>query len=221
MASFSCPKYFHDDRVEHWVQSYRVLLNSWNLFAVRARFDVARTKLSRRIDGFIQTKRVPRQIYLQCVNCHKNISKTSNENNDLQARFRSDDDSKTSSNGGVGVLGSGLSSVNGGTSVNSNRGGVRHSTVCPHCGYSLPRCAICLISQGIPIPKDMISADNYQDGLTNNTTEAIAKAESKFKEWFSFCLSCNHTMHAGHAEEWFSKHWVCPVPDCNCKCNNK
>jgi len=35
---------------------------------------------------------------------------------------------------------------------------------------------------------------------------------------FNFCLSCNHGMHAGHAKEWFERHTVCPVPDCECSC---
>ena len=41
----------------------------------------------------------------------------------------------------------------------------------------------------------------------------------KMNEWFSFCLSCNHGMHAGHAEEWFERHDVCPAPGCSCHCN--
>jgi hypothetical protein len=35
---------------------------------------------------------------------------------------------------------------------------------------------------------------------------------------FNFCLNCNHGMHAGHAKDWFSRHKVCPVPDCECNC---
>ncbi|QPG73634.1 hypothetical protein FOA43_000946 [Brettanomyces nanus] len=245
IASFSCPKYFQAAKVESWAQSYRILLNSWNLFAVRAKYDVARRKLSRRINGVEQAKAVPRQAYLQCTNCHKSISEK-----------------------GMGSNTSSGSSLK----VSSNlRKNVGH--VCPHCGYPFPRCAICLITQGVPVPKDLIQVDMTDEDLrrrlagkereelsskddttaqpdqsaVHNMTEATATAttnapeiatattiittsvspgpvtqtESQFKEWFSFCLSCNHCMHAGHAEEWFSKHYVCPVPDCNCKCNNK
>ncbi|ODV85552.1 hypothetical protein CANARDRAFT_176000 [[Candida] arabinofermentans NRRL YB-2248] len=136
IASYGCPKYFQDDRVESWIESYRELLNSWSLFAVRAKFDVSRTKLSRRINGQIQTKPVPRQVYLQCSNCHKNISKKKDA-----ARLP--------------------------------------SHICPHCGYPLTRCAICLITQGIPIPKELVHVDN-------DTDKAIMTAETQFKEWFSF-----------------------------------
>lgn len=81
---------------------------------------------------------------------------------------------------------------------------------CPHCGAALPRCAICLLSLGKPLPQDV--------------SEHLQSDESRineFKEWPSFCLTCNHGMHAGHAEEWFSKSNICPVPGCSCQCNNR
>lgn len=81
---------------------------------------------------------------------------------------------------------------------------------CPHCGAALPRCAICLLSLGKPLPQDV--------------SEHLQSEQSRvkeFKEWPSFCLSCNHGMHAGHAEEWFSKSNICPAPGCSCQCNNK
>lgn len=67
-----------------------------------------------------------------------------------------------------------------------------------------------------------VQLSKTDDKLPENSKQSPhATNESQFKEWFSFCLSCNHCMHAGHAEEWFSKHYVCPVPDCECKCNNR
>ncbi|KAG7692239.1 hypothetical protein KL932_004650 [Ogataea haglerorum] len=182
IASFGCPKYFKDDRVEDWVENYRYLLNSWSLFHVRAKFDVARMRLSRQNNGEAQTIPVPRQVFLQCTNCHKNISKKKNTG----PQFKN------------GML--------------LQKELPLHT--CPHCGHSLPRCAICLITQGISLPKEMSRVDH--DAVDDNLT-----LETQFKEWFSFCLSCNHGMHAGHAEEWFSKHYICPVPDCDCRCNNR
>lgn len=78
---------------------------------------------------------------------------------------------------------------------------------CPHCGAPLPRCLVCLLLLGTPI------ADAERAGASD--------VENRFRQWFSFCLSCSHGAHAHHAEEWFSKHYVCPVPDCNCRCNSK
>jgi hypothetical protein len=71
IASFCCPRYFQDKRVESWVGEYRGLLNSWQLFSHRAKFDVARTQLSRRSNGVIAAPPVPRQIYLRCNHCKK------------------------------------------------------------------------------------------------------------------------------------------------------
>lgn len=81
---------------------------------------------------------------------------------------------------------------------------------CPHCGAPLPRCSICMLSLGSEISLD--------HKMTHSVGEEI---DNKFKNWFSFCLSCNHCYHAHHAEEWFSTHSICPVPDCDCQCNNK
>jgi len=69
----------------------------------------------------------------------------------------------------------------------------RKATICPRCSRPLPRCAICLLPLG--------------------TIET-----SPFEKWFSVCLNCNHSTHAGHARDWFSKHRGCPVPGCKCEC---
>lgn len=226
IASFACPKYFKDIRVESWIVSYKRILNSWRMFSKRARFEVARRKLSVSIDGQQHAHTLERQIYIQCANCHKSIG---NEFNNIKS--------------------SQLPKI-GGSSKKAQRLNLH---CCPHCGYPLPRCAICLMTQGVPVPKELINIDMLNVEKINKKREFRKKqdhdnrstshdsvdekhdtkekqyvedarkilAETHFKECFSFCLSCNHCMHAGHAEEWFSKHYVCPVPDCNCHCNNK
>ena len=42
VASFVHPGRLHDSRAERWVASYRKLLDAWQLYIHRARFDVAR-----------------------------------------------------------------------------------------------------------------------------------------------------------------------------------
>lgn len=209
IASFASPKYFTDERVERWVYNYRSLLNSWSLFSARAKFDIARNKLSKRSNDSTQAhlNHVPRQLYLQCANCHKPITMD-------ETSYAIEEGSKK-------------------TKKHNNN----HS--CHHCGYPLPRCAICLLTQGVPVPKEVMYMNNNLniekdettaeilslDGIGKGNGEAARMArernELQFKEWFSICLSCNHCMHVGHAEEWFSKHYVCPVPGCDCKCNNR
>ncbi|RPA99780.1 hypothetical protein L873DRAFT_1767099 [Choiromyces venosus 120613-1] len=43
VSAFTVPRYFSDDRVSNWHDSYRHLLNSFRLFHARAKFDVARS----------------------------------------------------------------------------------------------------------------------------------------------------------------------------------
>src|SRR5690606_1509108 len=69
VASFGCPKYFKDERVEYWVESYRNLLNSWQMFHARARFDVARGKASKDRHGNMVLEAPQKQVYVRCANC--------------------------------------------------------------------------------------------------------------------------------------------------------
>lgn len=180
MAQFAVPRYFHDARVDHWVDCYRNLLNSWSLFKTRARLDVARTKLAKTFQGTSAMRPAPRQVYLQCTRCSKSMSTASTKlkgppNAQMLKQF----------------------------SRLLIKGTVLDLRLCPHCGLPLPRCSVCLLTLGTDIPVD----DPAHHHSFNNK--------------FSFCLSCSHGYHAHHAEEWFSKHYVCPVPDCNCRCNSK
>lgn len=79
-------------------------------------------------------------------------------------------------------------------------------TRCQHCNNPLPRCAVCLLPMGSPISQ-------------NKSQETADFMTTKFQSWPTFCLSCNHGLHAGHAELWFAKYDICPVPDCSCMCN--
>lgn len=201
MASFACPRYFRDTRVDHWTDCYRSLLNSWSMFSERARFDVARSKLSRNRMGQQTLKPAPKQIYLQCLRCNKNISKPRASGLSKPASAVTTPGTPSSANASILLK-----------QFNKMTKSTRDYKACIHCGAPLPRCAICLLSLGAPIPLD--------SGLRLDDSTKKGLIENHFREWFTFCLSCNHGAHAFHAEEWFLKHYVCPVPDCNCRCNS-
>lgn len=194
ISAFACPRYLTDDRVKHWVDCYRNLLNSWGLFSTRAKFDVSRTKLLKNSSGLLTIKATPKQVYLQCIRCNKNISKPKLNNH-------------MGNNGNNAMLLKQFNKMNNNRSLNNEI-----ITACPHCGAPLPRCSICLLNLGTPLPLEPY--ERLSELTLSN------KIENRFREWFSFCLTCNHGSHALHAEEWFSKHFVCPVPDCNCRCNS-
>lgn len=204
ISAFGCPRYFSDVRVNHWADCYRSLLNSWGMFSTRAKFDVARTKLSKNNAGQLTIKPAPKQVYLQCNKCNKNLSKP--RSNSLGRNNASSSGTTGTNTNNPSAL---LKQFN-----KMNLKKMKHNfKSCPHCGAPLPRCAVCLLTLGTPIPMD--SRDRVNDDTTSG------RIENNLREWFSFCLSCNHGSHVYHAEEWFSKHYVCPVPDCNCCCNSK
>ncbi|GEQ67049.1 hypothetical protein JCM33374_g712 [Metschnikowia sp. JCM 33374] len=192
IAQFAVPRYFKDQRVDHWIDCYRELLNSWGFFKHRAKFDVARTKSSRSSNDVVTIRPAPRQVYLQCKVCKKNMSSGSSKN------------VKGSTN--TSIL---MKQFNQRLNL---KGSDSYFNSCPHCGSQLPRCAICLLTLGGPISQ--VAGSKSTDTNTGSFHE-------EFDNKFSFCLSCSHGYHAHHAEEWFSKHYVCPVPDCNCRCNSK
>ncbi|KAK6534206.1 hypothetical protein TWF281_005539 [Arthrobotrys megalospora] len=93
--------------------------------------------------------------------------------------------------------------VNQSTQANFPQG---KAIVCPNCRKPLPRCAICLLYLGTPNTRVIRGGSKGE------------KVDDMYDKWFNFCLICNHGSHAGHAKEWFSKHTLCPVPECECLC---
>lgn len=223
ISLFGSPRYFKDKRVDEWIQSYRQMLNSWGLFAIRSKFDILRTKLSTTSSGKIKAKVKDRQLYIQCINCKKNINNPVMRENGCTSK---------------GLLAASKRKINSFPDPNSNRKEL-HRYACPHCGISFPRCAICLmplgtsnlpfIINGIERQTDLgyeieqnRSISDQNDMMSNSTNadlQLMNKKKMRLNEWFSFCLTCNHGMHAGHAEEWFSRHNICPIAGCNCQCN--
>lgn len=278
IVSFASPLYFTDERITHWVECYRNLLNSWKLFAKRSMFDVARTRASRAFDGRITTTVISPQVYLQCHNCKKVIRSMVNA---------SAQSASGANSGGLGVSGDGIgpssASIGGGgaspaarqESISSSPTNMMEPSShhryytnqsrfqsaadtnirCPHCNYPLPRCAVCLLPLGSMPPRmnhdNSLSAlrnlvgdsdnafqkygerhhhhhnhhdhksgdENDHDSSWRDSSLDKSTNQNLFDRYFVFCLSCNHGMHVGHAREWFSKHSLCAVPDCECACN--
>jgi hypothetical protein len=78
-------------------------------------------------------------------------------------------------------------------------------TMCPKCSAHLPRCAICDLWLGVPNQRSAGAAE--------------VAGKDRYDELLDVCLTCKHMYHRGHAQEWFSRHDECPVPDCKCWCN--
>lgn len=216
ISIYGSPRYFKDERVENWIGIYRDLLNAWELFTKRSKFDVLRTKLSRNSSGRVTNKTAPRQLYIQCIKCKNNINSVEGESKNMMRKKRKQQ----------------YSHAHGDYYYENENETAQQKYSCPHCGTSFPRCAICLLPLGISNLPIMIQGglqdkENHEDTFFDPTESYVPeenhdlqkeKKRLKFNEWFSLCLTCNHGMHAGHAEEWFERHYVCPVPGCSCQC---
>jgi hypothetical protein len=132
VAAFGSPRFFKDDRVDCWIESYRQLLNSWRLFHARAKFDVARGQASRDRHGAITMNPPQRQVYVRCANCDRSIS-----HNTVGVRAGRDDPRRAAGGRPQVVSVAGTAAGKG-----------TKPTVCPHCRKSLPRCAVCLLNLG-------------------------------------------------------------------------
>ncbi|KAL4140427.1 hypothetical protein PRNP1_014711 [Phytophthora ramorum] len=217
--------------LEKWVQIYKDLLNQWQLFHERARFDVGRSQLEDLLNGFASFSRdcdakdlqaelsapstlsVPPQLFVRCNFCNASLSLAS------------------------------LLRLGGSHSSWLNRAKPK-LTCCPTCRKPLPQCALCLLPFGSLNPYfelahrrsrqtsdavhtlvSSVAADNggvlKEPKTGKNEYENLAQLSSiPFVEWFTWCQSCKHGGHAHHLADWFKAHTVCPVTDCNCSCQH-
>jgi hypothetical protein len=69
----------------------------------------------------------------------------------------------------------------------------------------MPRCGLCMMWLGSPDPSKVGAAQTL-------------KEEDMEARLMVFCMSCTHGFHGHHARDWFARHAMCPVPDCQCMC---
>lgn len=214
--------------MDKWIQIYKDLLNRWQLFHERARFDVGRAQLEDLLNGFASFSRdpdgeelgaelsppsstsVPPQLFVRCNFCNTTLSLAS------------------------------LLRLGGSHSSWLNRTKPKLSC-CPTCRKPLPQCALCLLPFGSLNPyfelahrrskhtaetvNALVSAAGESGSVLKDPKSGKSEYENlaqlssiPFVEWFTWCQSCKHGGHAHHIDEWFSSHSVCPVTDCDCKC---
>ncbi|DAZ99931.1 TPA: hypothetical protein N0F65_008738 [Lagenidium giganteum] len=217
--------------LKRWIMVYQDLLNQWQLFHERARFDVGRSQLEDVLNNFANFARdpdgeelqaelsapsslsVPPQLYVRCNFCNASLSLAN------------------------------LLRLGGSHSSWLNRAKPK-LTCCPSCRKPLPQCALCLLPFGSLNPyfelahrRSKQSADTVATAMASNNNvdhagllqdaeigsgnehENLAQLSSiPFVEWFTWCQSCKHGGHAHHLADWFELHSVCPVTDCDCTC---
>ena len=178
--------------VDEWLYSYRTLLNTWQIWQIRAIFDVDRASVQRVARVRLQqtggssnsrSRPIPAQLDARCNYCSAPLGLRRQENppNQWLSKMKN-------------VL-----------------------PCCPRCRKPLPRCSICMLSLGVPNPYYELTKDRPRNSAPG-TDDLSSLANLPFAEWFSWCLRCKHGGHAHHLVGWFAKHEVCPVSGCSCRC---
>lgn len=141
--ALTSPRYFIDDRLEQWKESYRYSIQSWKMHHARIRFDIQTTRLSKTSDGRITIKPPPRQVTLRCNYCERPLARSDNGRDDS-------------------TIGEGAHITDGHPLGGY---GATSGTACPSCGRHLPRCGVCMRWLGMPDPTSRggIAASATQD----------------------------------------------------------
>lgn len=219
--------------LKKWITVYQDVLNEWQLFHQRARFDVRRTEFEDFLTNFEKLAREPDADDLQAE-----LSGPSSPLIPPQLHVRCNYCSTSLSLAGLLRLGGSHSSW-----LSKAKPKV---TCCPSCHKPLPQCALCLLPFGSLNPyfelahrRSKQTADSVSGALMSSSAldstgmlrssrivrdgdrEALGQLSSiPFVEWFTWCQACKHGGHAHHLADWFAEHQTCPVTDCDCRCRD-
>ncbi|ORX91418.1 hypothetical protein K493DRAFT_339376, partial [Basidiobolus meristosporus CBS 931.73] len=166
VMSYCVPRRFKDQRVHEWTENYRLLLDRWQLYHIRAHFDIARGKKM----GTRSADITPPQVYVRCNFCSQSVAHSS-----IAPGNRGRDGRR------MGV---------GGISGDSNKR--VGSTCCPSCRKPLPRCSLCLLNLGTPMDSTKKSSFGGQpDGNQGNSPTNFGM----WFTWCQKCRHGGHASH--------------------------
>jgi hypothetical protein len=207
-----------------WVEAYRGLLNTFQMWQSRAMFDVDRAEHLRRI----KAKGADAVIAVGTKPGNFPGRRSQIPSNRRQGGRTPDPDVVASIPAQLDVRCNYCSSPLG---LRRNEGGTNQwlskmksvLSCCPQCRKPLPRCAICLLSMGCLNPYMELTRERSRPGLRGNSLlpgqDDMSKVSNlPFAEWFTWCMRCKHGGHAHHLVGWFANHDVCPVSGCECQC---
>ncbi|KAF2029322.1 hypothetical protein EK21DRAFT_113054 [Setomelanomma holmii] len=194
LLSRACPLYLQDPRWALWKDIYLEQMQTWRTFLERTRYVKEHNKLSVTREGRSVNKPSQPSLTLRCLNCQQNLALRKDPRSTKQRLVPIE---------GQGRHGNAATNPGGG-----QRG--KHiasspALACPNCSTPLPRCGICMLWLGSPDPAKPGAAAS----LASEDLEARLMV---------FCMSCSHGFHGHHARDWFTRHAMCPVPDCGCMC---
>ena len=213
-----------------WLSSYRDFLNSNQLWQSRALFDVGRVELLRKLRGRQQAEEqvqlggrvlrrtnnnTRRQMLPASSNTRQNDSPIPSFPPQIHARC-------TYCNTPLP-----LSKLRKQENIANNWLSRQKSVLpcCPNpeCRKPLPRCAICLLPLGCLNPYMELRREGNRIPRRGSHVQQRGEdlsnlASMPFDDWFAWCAKCNHGGHAQCLKSWFDSHFVCPVSNCDCRC---
>ena len=215
-TAFTNPLYVDDVRWEMWKETYFMQMQAWRAFVPRTNFTVQHNRMARTREGKTLIEPKPAQVELRCLHCQESLAST-------DSRFAS---GQAPPVGGFSGPSTPTAPSHG---VTPPRPAVNAGTVCPRCGRHLPRCGLCQLWLGTPRPSALKGVSPRTGASTaggggaerGSGVEIDREKERKndiMAKMTTFCRGCGHGFHADHAREWFGKHEVCPVVDCECCC---
>ncbi|KAF2114467.1 hypothetical protein BDV96DRAFT_494606 [Lophiotrema nucula] len=186
----ACPLWIEDARWSLWKEMYLNQMQVWRTFLERTRFVKEHNLLSVSREGQSLNKPSSPSLTIRCPNCQQNLA------------LRKD---PKSSRQYLRPLPSG-SKAGPAPRPHPPRGTTTSPALaCPNCGVQMPRCGLCMMWLGSPDPAKPGAAQTL-------------KEEDPEARLMVFCMTCTHGFHGHHARDWFARHAMCPVPDCQCMC---
>eukprot|EP01102_Stenamoeba_stenopodia_P000406 TRINITY_DN10390_c0_g1_i1.p1 TRINITY_DN10390_c0_g1~~TRINITY_DN10390_c0_g1_i1.p1 ORF type:complete len:462 (-),score=54.01 TRINITY_DN10390_c0_g1_i1:92-1342(-) len=197
------PMKHKDSRVGRWMETYRSLLDRWQLWHERSMFDIERSDAEPKHP----------QVFARCNFCNQSISlpmihPTKSIDPSLRAKSTSSSSSAASQR------------------ISSCPSCKKPLPRCAICLLTM-NCTVPSFQKGGPggasASNPALGASGSGIGATGGGGGGGAGSSSgvegsKFEQWFTWCQTCRHGGHAGHILEWFEHHIECPVSDCKCCC---
>jgi len=194
ILSRACPLYIQDPRWPLWKEIYLNQMQVWRTFLERTHYIKEHNARSISREGLATTKPSSPSVSLRCYNCQQNLA--------LRR------DSRTARSYLVPTSAQTPSTSRPARPLRPPKpkgGTTSPSLACPNCNAQMPRCGLCMMWLGSPDPSKTGAAQTL-------------KEEDMEARLMVFCMNCTHGFHGHHARDWFSRHSMCPVPDCQCMC---
>lgn len=193
ILSRACPLYIQDPRWTLWKDMYLNQMQVWRTFLERTHYIKEHNLRCVSREGRSINKPSSPSLVLRCSRCQQNLALRK--------------DPKSTRQYLVPVSASASKHHTGPQPRPHPPKGATSSPAlaCPNCNMQMPRCGICMMWLGSPDPAKVGAAQTL-------------KEEDLEARLMVFCMSCAHGFHGHHARDWFARHAMCPVPDCQCMC---